>query len=790
MKVMNNNVIRNLLVFVTPMLFLSILDMVLAIEPIATIGKPPPLQNAYFDNDTTVRVSRKHIQLVDANTGEIIDEIGNLDLPYYSTVVISPNASQIAIEYSLGDPRRYKVDIWDVNSRELIIEWEFEESYAVAAFSPTQPILVMSNDGVFSLWNWQTGELIGEMEGKRRRWEYCSSRKDSNGKLVKSTCSSPQRELDVEFTQDGKHFVVASQRPDIELWNVETRELVGHFGKHGGSWVYDVAVSPDGAYIASYDSEFTSLYLWNMTSGQLIWKVHSASGTISKIEFSPDSQRLYVASGTRGIGRNSTDPLVGWDGWDENVRVWDVKSGKQTDMFSTGFKSLLNMVISPDGKMLLLSYLDGEVLWDIGKKQIHQAWTDFIHEWSYFDDNVKLSPDGKTVLAMSNHFIKSWDVASEEMRLLIPANDHIHNAIAFSPDSQKFAIGKEPLLEIRDVQSGKVETQFRHYFRLPEYITYSPSGRWVAVKGHWGDVSILDVNSPEHIQRLEPPFRLGTPGNHYPIGFSENGVYFTTSGYTRPDDNTNVYWILLWKRIEDIYVFQYAWSGGFVGQPIFMTDVDGSTVLAGNGEEGIHIWKLLDDEPMLLSTFDSQYALRFSEDRSFLYAFSDNEFQIWDWMRGKLLSKSKFPRFASLSQDGTLLLTKNPQREYELWDLTTLLSSHPHSVDPKGKQLVTLGQLKRNQLMQNFPNPFNPETWIPFQLAEESHVTINIFNPTGEIIRTLSLGKMSAGDYSTHTKAAHWDGKNDDGETVSSGIYFYNIKAGEFSATRRMLIQK
>jgi hypothetical protein len=93
-------------------------------------------------------------------------------------------------------------------------------------------------------------------------------------------------------------------------------------------------------------------------------------------------------------------------------------------------------------------------------------------------------------------------------------------------------------------------------------------------------------------------------------------------------------------------------------------------------------------------------------------------------------------------------------------------------------------------LLQNYPNPFNPETWIPFKLATDSPVTINIYGQKGQLIRTINLGEKRAGSYITRDKAAYWDGKNDLGEKVSSGVYFYTLKAGEFKATRRMLVVK
>ena len=93
-------------------------------------------------------------------------------------------------------------------------------------------------------------------------------------------------------------------------------------------------------------------------------------------------------------------------------------------------------------------------------------------------------------------------------------------------------------------------------------------------------------------------------------------------------------------------------------------------------------------------------------------------------------------------------------------------------------------------LAQNFPNPFNPETWIPYQLRESAKVRIQIYDISGRLVRTLNVGWQPVGSYMTPARAAHWDGRNEIGESVSSGLYFYTLTAGDFNATRKMLIQK
>ena len=100
------------------------------------------------------------------------------------------------------------------------------------------------------------------------------------------------------------------------------------------------------------------------------------------------------------------------------------------------------------------------------------------------------------------------------------------------------------------------------------------------------------------------------------------------------------------------------------------------------------------------------------------------------------------------------------------------------------------GQPEQNLLLQNYPNPFNPETWIPYQLSEDSPVSISIYDTTGKLVRTLPLGFQSAGFYNSQGRAAYWDGRNALGERVASGIYFYQLTTPSFQQTRRLVIVK
>ncbi len=98
--------------------------------------------------------------------------------------------------------------------------------------------------------------------------------------------------------------------------------------------------------------------------------------------------------------------------------------------------------------------------------------------------------------------------------------------------------------------------------------------------------------------------------------------------------------------------------------------------------------------------------------------------------------------------------------------------------------------IKTTHLFQSYPNPFNPEAWIPYELEKEANVTIDIYNVNGQIVRKLNLGRQLRGRYISREKAAYWDGRNEFGVRAASGIYFYVLKTDNFTATRKMVILK
>ena len=106
------------------------------------------------------------------------------------------------------------------------------------------------------------------------------------------------------------------------------------------------------------------------------------------------------------------------------------------------------------------------------------------------------------------------------------------------------------------------------------------------------------------------------------------------------------------------------------------------------------------------------------------------------------------------------------------------------------EQLLAALTPKETVLLANYPNPFNPETWIPYQLAQDADVQISIYDINGALVRQLDLGYQQAGYYTNRSRAAYWDGRNEFGEHVATGIYFYQLQADNMSLLRKMVILK
>ena len=206
---------------------------------------------------------------------------------------------------------------------------------------------------------------------------------------------------------------------------------------------------------------------------------------------------------------------------------------------------------------------------------------------------------------------------------------------------------------------------------------------------------------------------------------------------------------------------------------------------------------------------------------------SRDELVVWDWFGNRLYThqfNSLNPRSFQFTPNREILTWINDSK-ITFWDVTTQKvdavvergetgSFRCHAFSKDGKTMAVgdnngtvhiykwtggsalAAPAKETELspptalLSNYPNPFNPETWIPYQLSDPAEVTVSIYSVNGKLVRTLELGQMPAGVYSDKGRAAYWNGQNEQGEPVASGVYFYTLTAGEFKATRKMVIRK
>ena len=747
------------------------------LQPIGTLGEPIVEKHAFLSNETVLRVLYKHLEIVEADTGTVIGAFGERN--YISEVTLSPTASHLAILNYSEDAEMTTIEIWDTQSREQLSEWEMAGIIRRVAFSHRGSVLAVSFEDRISLWNWQTGGLIARMQGERRPWKNCHTYTNNGGRV----CSHYRRDNAMVFTPDDRYLIVASERPDVELWNVETRRLEAHFEGHTGNWVEDVVISPNGKRLATYEEGWNDVYVWDVETQALLWKEKSGIGSISGVVFSPDSQHLYVGTQTTWLSRSGAGPV---EGFDDQVSIWTVETGKRVDQFSGGdFYKLDAIRLSPDGRKMLLTYWDAILLWDIDKRQPLKIWMDFVSSW-----NAAMSANGKTFVVVSWYYIKAWDVASQKLRFLASAESRPFDAFAVSADGESIAINREPWIEVYNLKTGDVEHRFQQNYGYFKDIAFSSTGRWVALAVYGRRIQLLDLQEPEKAQWLAPEADLDIDVNK--LSFSDNDEYLAATTQIRKN-NQRLNSVVLYKRIADTFIFQYAWQlpeGYNASRPTFAKQPDGSLLLAVSIGDQTQVFKILADQPELLNTFDAGGAVRFIADGRFLFANREAALQIFDRQTQTPMRYPAIYDYFDVSRDGSVLLSYTDTGQLDIWDAKALLPSQVVAVHPQGKGITQLGAVKQNQLLQNFPNPFNPETWIPFRLAADNDVSIDIYTLTGVLVRRLSLGRLPAGEYTSPTKAVYWDGRNQNQERVSSGVYLYTINAGNFSATRKMMICK
>ena len=740
-------------------------------KPVGTIGKEPLRQLTFLPDGNMIRVMPKHIEIVDPDTDVVLANFAESS-EFLGLVIVSPDGGQLV------NRRRDTVELWDIDGQEKLGEWEFASlgSWTAGvldypsrvAFGRTQSLLAINGrtDEIFLL-DWKTGEWVGRLEDKRRPIDECYSRSGSNwsGSWGSSRCNDrPPFVLSMAFSPDDRFLVVGSKRPDAEIWDLETRKITGHLEGHE-DWVTKVAYSHDGQWIATTEVASTKVYLWNAETRQLVRTLRNGdrgaynAGEAFDLFFSRDSRRLYVGTRTPQRAYRNT--------FNDRLRVWEVETNTLVNEFRAEPTSLKHVSVSPDESRAIFQYYDQvAALWDLKQNRRLGLWADYGR--SAWDG---LSPDGKSLVQVYDTLIKIWDVPSRSLRhVVFEGTQKFGHTLAISQDSRRFAVGLDSDgTEVRDIYTGSLQARLLDGGRYMA-LAVSNRGDRIATRANWDNaIIVVDVDKPHRRQLLGI-----NPG--YLITFSEDDRYLAAS-----DRKTRLH---LWEKGEHEYIYRCAWFSPIpanysYGSHLVFHPHATPPILVLATPGAVVGWRLGEQSPENMFRIDGRGPAHFSEDGRYLFLNGEDGLQIWNWRANQPLEHPILPEYSDVSRDGSVLLTRFSYPP-QIWDVTPFLRPKP----------VVLGRIREPVLLVNFPNPFNPETWIPYQLSELAHVDIQIHDASGRQVRTLNLGVNPAGDYFSRSQAAYWDGRNDAGEAVSSGLYFYTLEAGESRSTRRMNLVK
>jgi len=657
------------------------------------------------------------------------------------------------------------------------------------AFSPDGQILASgSTDETIRLWNVNTGELLETIEGHTD--DVTSIAFSPDGQILASGSTDETIRL---WNADIMEADITEMEAEV-LWNLETGAQIEQQTENtepllrileGHEWeVTSVAFSPDGQILASGSYDET-IRLWNVNAGTLLRTLEGHEWEVTSVAFSPDGKTL--ASGSR----------------DETTRLWNVETGELLKTLRAETEEVLSVAFSPDGQTLASgrSGNQGKTinLWDANTGALLRT----LERWSIM--SVAFSPDGQILASGSSSGIDLWDVNTGTHQKKLEHESTV-TSVAFSPDGQILASGSYdetirlwelPATHIRitpyPVEAPAIGEQFTVNISITEgqnvggyqaTVEFDPTAlRYVeSINGDYlppGAFFVPPVVSEKQRRVITPTTNrlvsypivtlgaaalAGTANGHGTLATITFEVLDLKESFLVPSD-------VILTDSDGEHLPHHFFGGLVIPSQIGPEDV--------NGDGVINILDLV------------KVAARFGQ------ASDGTE----DVNRDGVVNVVDLVKVAGALGGGAAAPSLHPQvlamftaADVQQWLSQTQQLNLTDATSQRGilflEHLLAALTPKETTLLPNYPNPFNPETWIPYQLAEPSEVTLTIYAIDGTMVRTLALGHQPVGIYQDKSRAAYWNGRNEVGESVASGVYFYTLTAGDFTATRKMLIRK
>jgi hypothetical protein len=416
------------------------------------------------------------------------------------------------------------------------------------------------------------------------------------------------------------------------------------------------------------------------------------------------------------------------------IRFWDAAMGEHKHTIEGHLRDVLSVAFSPDGATLTTESRDATIrLWDAETgefKRTIQAHTSHV--------TSVVSPDGATLaIGVGDKTIRLWDGKTGVHKRTLQGHRADILTVAFSPDSATLATGcADATLSLWDVETGEHKRSLEGHTRGVLSVAFSPDGATLASASRDGTVLLWKLFPIPGAVSVQPPQVVEPPQVKSDVN-GDGGVdppQVLGPPQIKPDVNEDG-----GVDVQDLVL---------VAARLSITAANRTDV---NGDGAVNI---LDVVLVAGMVDDVTSAQPMHGDGPVMPRIAD--IKLWlEEARQMGLPEPILVRSIQFLQN--LLETLTPQR---------------------------------TALLPNYPNPFNPETWIPYQLARDSEVRISIYSSMGILVRQWHLGLQPEGYYTDKHHAAYWDGHNQGGELVAGGLYFYTLNAGEYTATRKMLIRK
>ena len=624
----------------------------------------------------------------------------------------------------------------------------------------------------------------------------------------------------------------------IRLWDAETGAdlptLIGHTDR-----INNIAFNPDNTMVvtSSWDS---TLRVWDVGTGtQLHTLLDRVLQGADNIRFSPDGKKIAVLYTFMNSWVFLFDAETGMELHSFKVfTLPPLSSIPPTYPANEHERSPNYIMFSPDGNSILTISYDKTIrIWDAatGKFQnVLEAHTGSIN-------NVRFSPDGTTLATVgADNTIRIWDVQTwMETQTLNTDSDSVRS-IAFSADGSLFASGNaDGTIRLWDIANGQAVRTFKGHLSSVSMIAFSLDGQTLASRSSDGTILVWDITPVEPINTVVSlsPASVQSPASGENLVFTLNiaeaenvAAYQATVSF----DNTAL------RYVESVNG-DFLPSSAYVLEPVL--DADKVTLAAtsfaeersGDGTLATFTFEVVAIKASTLRLSDVLVTNSLGESTKPNIAdaeITQPKQRAEDVNADGVVDITDLTFVASnFGKTGSNLADVNNDGVVNIIDLALVAAAIGNtggtaapliwSVNPDNmptratvaawlqearkvnlaepafqRGILMLESLlnwltpKTTALLANYPNPFNPETWIPYQLATPADVSISIYTTDGKLIRQLDLGHQPVGMYHHRSSAAYWDGKNGLGESVASGVYFYTFSAGEFSATRKLLIRK